>query len=320
MLPYNDAEKAIEAAASITILTHINPDADTLGTGLDIYSLLVTDKSKKVEIVNTSETLPLYLDFLPYYQKIKHTMEYTDSLVICCDAGNIERLGFALSGREILNIDHHSSNTNYGTINCVLPSYASSSQVAYGLFARWMSIPSQAAICFYTALVSDTQFFTTSVVTGEVFEMARELIVLGVNPAEVAFHFTQRRPLRALRILEKALGSLCLKQDAKIATIVVQHSDILATGATIPDMEGIVEYAKSLVTVEIAICAMELESGIRISLRSKHVDVAQVALAFGGGGHQKAAGFMLTDCGLQESIDIIMKKIEILGVIHGSKT
>ena len=317
MLPYDDVKKAIETATSITILTHINPDADTLGTGLGIYALLVSDKSKKVEIVNASKTLPLYLDFLPYYQKIKHTIEYTDSLIISCDAGSIGRLGFDFSGREILNIDHHSSNTNYGTINCVLPTYASASQVAYRLFERLMPIHSHAAICFYTALVSDTQFFTTSVVTGEVFEMAKELIALGANPAEVAFHFKQRKSLRALRILEKALGSLRLKKDAKIATIVIKQSDILATGATVPDMEGIVEYAKSLATVEIAICAMELESGIRISLRSKHVNVAQVALSFGGGGHQKSAGFTLTDYGLQESIDIILNKIETLGLIDG---
>jgi phosphoesterase RecJ-like protein len=60
---------------------------------------------------------------------------------------------------------------------------------------------------------------------------------------------------------------------------------------------------------------MELDNGIRISLRSEKVDVSKVAMAFGGGGHKVAAGFMLNQCGLQESIDTILKKIEALGII-----
>jgi len=85
-------------------------------------------------------------------------------------------------------------------------------------------------------------------------------------------------------------------------------------------MDGLVDYAKSLVTVEMAICAMELPEGIRISLRSKNVDVTQIASVFGGGGHKYAAGFTLIQYELQESIDIIVKKIKHLGIIDGKKT
>jgi phosphoesterase RecJ-like protein len=118
-----------------------------------------------------------------------------------------------------------------------------------------------------------------------------------------------------LRLLERALASLTLYHEAKIATLMVTKEDIEATGATIPDMEGIVDYARSLATVEVALFAMELDDGIRISLRSEKVDVSKVATAFGGGGHKVAAGFTLSQCGLQESIDTILKKIEELGII-----
>uniref|UniRef100_UPI0028680B55 DHH family phosphoesterase n=1 Tax=Sulfurovum sp. TaxID=1969726 RepID=UPI0028680B55 len=87
------------------------------------------------------------------------------------------------------------------------------------------------------------------------------------------------------------------------------------TGATVPDMEGIVDYARSLVTVEIAVFAMELEEGIRISLRSKTADVSALAMAFGGGGHKVAAGFTLKQSGLQQSMDTILSKIKELGLI-----
>ncbi len=314
-LPYDAVKKKIESAPSITILSHLNPDADTLGTALGIYALLSKDKRLKVEIVNASTELPLYLDFLPHFKKIKHHMDYADSLIISCDCGSVDRLGFDLEGRDIINIDHHQSNTRYGSINVVIPEYASASQVAFALFKALCPIKADAATCFYTALLSDTRFFTTSSVNEEVFTVAQELVQAGALPDEIACHFTQRRPLSSLRILQRALSSLSLYHDAEIATLMVTKEDISAAGATVPDMEGVVDYARSLATVEIAIFAMELEKGIRISLRSKKVDVSKVAMAFGGGGHKVAAGFMLAQSGLQESIDTILEKIEELGLL-----
>jgi len=316
VLAFESVKKAIDNANAITILSHINPDADTIGTALGIYSLLIGDKSKKIEVVNASGHLPMYLDFLPYYQKIKHQIEYEDSLIITCDCGSLDRLGFDISGREIINIDHHKSNTHYGTVNIVISAYASASQVAFELFHQFYTINKESATCFYTALLSDTQYFTTDSVTENTFDIAKALIALGAKPAEIAYHFRQRKPLSTLRILEKALGTLSLNKEAKVASIYVTQNDILATGATIPDMEGLVDYAKSLATVEIAICAIELPESIRISLRSKHVDVAQIAIAFGGGGHELAAGFSFTQYGLQESIDIILQKIEELALLE----
>ncbi len=316
---FEEVREKINRAGSVTILSHLNPDADTLGTALGIYALLSKDKNKKVEVVNASTALPLYLDFLPNFKKIKHHMDYTDSLILSCDCGSIDRLGFDLNGRDIINIDHHQSNTHYGSINVVVAEYASASQVAYEMFKELYPVEADAATCFYAALLSDTRFFTTNSVNEEVFNVAKSLVEAGARPDEIAYHFTQRRPLSSMRILEKALASLSLYSEAKIATLMVTKEDIEATGATVPDMEGIVDYARSLATVEVALFAMELDDGIRISLRSEKVDVSKVAMAFGGGGHKVAAGFTFSNeglqCGLQESIDTILAKIDELGLI-----
>ncbi len=315
LFPYEEVKGKIQSAECITILSHLNPDADALGTALGIYMLLKKDKIKRVEVVNGSKALPLHLDFLPGFDKIKHQIEYENALIISCDCGSIDRLGFDLNGRDIINIDHHQSNTQYGSINVVIPDYASSSQVAFALFKKLYSIDADTATCFYTALLSDTRYFTTTSVNKEVFNVARELVDAGAKPDVIAYNFTQRRPLSSLRILEKALSSLMLYEEAKVAVLMVTKEDIEATGATVPDMEGIVDYARSLVTVEIGLFAMELNDGIRISLRSKSVDVSQVASAFGGGGHKVAAGFTIKESGLQESIDIILEKIQELGLV-----
>jgi len=318
-LPYEEVKDQLDRAQSITILSHLNPDADALGTALGIYALLIKDKSKKVEVVNASTVLPTHLDFLPYFRKIKHHMDYSKSLIISCDCGSIDRLGFDLSGRDIVNIDHHQSNTKYGSINAILPEYASSSQVAFDLFKKYYTINADAATCFYTALLSDTRYFTTSSVNENVFSVAKELVSLGAEPDSISRNFTQRRSLSSLRILEKALTSLSLTQEAQVATLIVSKEDIAASGATVPDMEGIADYAKSLATVEVALFAMELKEGVRISLRSKNVDVSKVALAFGGGGHKVAAGFTLDykdfQCGLQECVNKVLVKIRELGLL-----
>ena len=319
LFPYEEVKAKIQNAESVTILSHLNPDADALGTALGIYTLLKKDKTKRVEVVNGSKALPLHLDFLPGFDKIKHQIEYENSLIISCDSGSIDRLGFDLDGREIINIDHHRSNTRYGSINIIMADHASSSQVAFELFKKLYSIDADTATCFYTALLSDTRYFTTTSVNKEVFDVARALVDAGAKPDTIAYHFTQRRPLSSLRILEKALRSLTLYEEAKVAALMVTKEDIEATGARVPDLEGIVDYARSLVTVEVAIFAMELDEGIRISLRSKSVDVSQVAFAFGGGGHKVAAGFTMKESGLQESIDRILEKIIELGLVDEKK-
>lgn len=306
-------KKKIEKAASITILSHIHPDTDALGTALGIYALLIAHyKEKRVEVVNASKALPGHLNFLPYFSKIKHKIDYEESLILSCDCGSEDRLGFDVKGREIINIDHHQSNTFYGSINAVVPEYASSSQVAFELLKENYHITEESATAFYAALLSDTRFFTTSSVNSKVFSVAKDLVELGANPAEISRHFTQKRPLSSLRILQKALGSLTLYHEAKIAVLYVTREDITQSGATVPDMEGIVDYARSLVTVEVAFFVMEMEDGLRISLRSKELDVSKVAQGFGGGGHKVAAGFTLEhkdNSHIQESIDIILKKI-----------
>ena len=317
LFPFEEVKEKIAQAQSITILTHINPDGDTLGTALGIYALLIKEKGKKVEVVNASKDLPRYLDFLPYYEKIKHKMEYGDSLIISCDCGSVDRLGFDVTGRDILNIDHHKSNTMYGSINVVLDGYASASQVAYQLFEPMYDISAKVATCFYTALFSDTLYFTTNLVNDEVFSVAKTLLDKGANPNEIAYHFTQRRSLASLRILQRVLASLTLCEEAQIAVLSASKEDILSSGAMVSDMDGMVDYGRSLQTVQIAVFAMELEEGIRISLRSKKIDISCVAIAFGGGGHKTAAGFTIASSSLEKSIDKVLNKIKEMGLLHG---
>jgi len=298
----------------ITILTHLNPDADTLGTALGIYGIL-KNSGKQVEVVNQGVNLPRYLDFLSNFSKIKQQMDYSESLIITCDTGSIDRVGFELSGREILNIDHHKSNTYFGTLNIVNPLAVSASEVAYKLFKKKYVITKEISTCFYTALVADTQYFSTNNVNREVFELASEMMKDGVDIYEVMCNIKQRRSLASIRILASSLDTLLLTESGSLAIMCATQEKMLASGADIIDTVGIVDYGISLVTVQIAIVLIELENSIRVSMRSKKVDISALAIAFGGGGHKHAAGFELENISKDELLEMIRKEIKKIGLL-----
>lgn len=264
----------------------------------------------RVEVANATKDLPRHLDFLEGFGKIKAKMDYEDSLVISCDCGSLDRLGFDLEGRTVVNIDHHPSNTRFGALNLVRSEGVSSSEVAYRFFEPFFEIPRASAEAFYAALISDTRYFTTANVSDETFEVARELIRLGVEPGAVAQQMLQRRSLASLRVLGKALESLRLYLDGKVAVMTVTREVLEATGARYDDLDGIVDYARSLVTVEVAILIVERPRSRKVSLRSKGADVMRIAQAFGGGGHTVAAGFETDELSIEELIEALLDKIK----------
>ncbi len=299
---------------SVTVLSHLHPDADALGTSLGIYSLLKKE-GIRVEIANATSDLPRHLDFLEGFDRVKKKIDFDDSLIIACDCGSLDRLGFDLSGRKIVNIDHHSSNTEYGILNLVRPDAVSSSEVAFRFFAPMFPIPRPTAEAFYAALLSDTRYFTTGNVTAESFEVARELIELGAEPGAIAQAMLQRRSLASLRVLGRALASLRLYSEAQVAVLTVTGEDLAATGARYDDLDGVVDYARSLVTVEIAVMIVERRDGLKVSLRSKGADVMQIAQDFGGGGHREAAGFETTEYTIEALLEALLEAIKNKGVL-----
>ncbi len=299
----------------ITIVTHLNPDADTIGTALGIY-ILLKNSGKQVEVVNHGINLPINLDFLPYFSKIKNRINYDNSLIISCDTGSIERLGFDLNERIIINIDHHKSNTNFGLLNIVKSDYVSASHVAYELFKDEYTITKEVATCFYTALVYDTQYFTTSNVSREVFDTASAMISYGIDIDSVVKNLNQRRSLASIRILSSTLNSLELDESGDLAIMVATRDNMLEAGAELLDTVGIVEYGISLVTVKISIILVELDGFIKVSMRSKGIDVSKVAISFGGGGHYNASGFEVSRVTIEELKQSIKQEIKKRGLLN----
>ncbi|MRJ02840.1 MAG: bifunctional oligoribonuclease/PAP phosphatase NrnA [Epsilonproteobacteria bacterium] len=289
---YRKVWEMVEEADSLLLATHINPDADTIGSALALYHLL-KGQGKSVTLYNR-DPLPYNLDFLPGSEKIGRKIPDSFDLLITLDAASWDRLGLDPVEQPIINIDHHISNTLYGTLNIVDPGAAATAQVLYNLIkSRGLSLPREGAVPLYTALVDDSGFFRYERVDGELFQMAAQLCQWGADPHSVAKNLTMREPLAKLRLTEMVLATLRLHLYGKVGIITMTQEMLKRSGATKEMGDGVLDMVRSLATVQVALLFREEEDGrIKVSLRSKDsVDVGKIASEFGGGGHKNSAGF-----------------------------
>ena len=288
---FKSAWNKIKEAKNIVLASHINPDGDALGSSLSLYPILKR-MGKNVKVFNVTKPLPMYLDFLPNFDKVTDKLPNDIDLLISFDCGSFDRLGIEERPKFLINIDHHISNTNYGDINIIDPKAASTSQVVYNMLkANNVEIDKDCAICIYTALVTDTGSFQYESVNENVFEMAADLVRCGVKPDFVAKMLFQRDRLSRLRLLAKAYDTIELSCDGKVAFVEVTKEMLEITGAIKDDTDTIVNSVRAIASVEVACMLREDEDGIKISLRSKnYADVSKIATKYGGGGHIRAAG------------------------------
>ena len=288
---FKKAYEKVKEANYIVLISHINPDGDALGSSLSLYPIL-KNMGKKVSVFNVTKPLPEYLDFLPNFNKVTNKLPKNYDLMISFDCGSFDRLGIEDKPPFLINFDHHISNTNYGDLNIIDPTAASTSQVVYNFCkANGISIDKDSATCMYTALVTDTGSFQYESVNEKVFLMAPDLVKSGVKPDFVARMLFQRDRLSRLRLLAKAYDTIEMCCDGEAAFVEVTKEMMEITGAIKDDTDTIVNSVRNIASVEIACMLREDDDGIKISLRSKnYADVSKIAVKYGGGGHIRAAG------------------------------
>lgn len=218
--------------------------------------------------------------------------EKTD-LLISFDCGALHRLGLETKTHFTINIDHHISNSNYGDININEIHQPSTTMVVYNLLTEnGISINKDQATCIYTGLVTDSGFFQFESTTGETFLIAATLVEKGANPHYISQMLNQRESLAKIRLTGKILDTLELHLNGKVSIMHCTQEMLKSCGAKTSDTEHIANLGRTLTTVEASLFLREEHSEeIKISLRSKdHINVSEIAAAFGGGGHIRAAG------------------------------
>ena len=305
---------AVAQSETILIGTHLNPDGDALGSALGL-ALFLESLGKTVEVI-CHHPAPKNLRFLPTVNRVTQTPSRESfDLGIIVDLDTFERLGttapYFQSLSKLVVIDHHVPIEAPGDIRIVETSAAATSLILTLLVeAMQGQFTPDIATCFYTGISTDTGSFRFRNTSADALRAASLLLEHGANVILVSEEVFQSRRLSSARLLGHALETMKLDLDDRLAWGCLSHRDFEWAKASDEDTEGFVNELLSIETVQIAALLREAKPGkIRVSIRSRSTyDVAEVARAFGGGGHKNAAGCNF-ETSLEEAEELLVEEM-----------
>ena len=310
----HELDKALDNAEHILIIAHVNPDADSMGSALAMYTHILRLHKKVSLFCKTSDMNPS-LNFLPFFDKVRSTIPNDYDLAMSFDCGSVKRLGIEVNA-PLVNIDHHISNENYGDINIIDTSAISTTQVLYDYFiSSGIKLNVKMATALYSGLADDSQNFTTDKTAERTFLMAADLVKSGADNALCTKMLFKERSLASIRMKAKMLSYAQLYCSGRVVSTLVERNFFEETGAYEVDCEEALHESLELVNVQVALMLRYTKEGrIKGSLRSSQgMDMNMIASSFGGGGHIHSAGFVTEASSLKEMetkiINIIKEKI-----------
>ncbi|MGB6606612.1 MAG: bifunctional oligoribonuclease/PAP phosphatase NrnA [Atribacterota bacterium] len=302
MNSFDEISKILQKNNNFLITSHINLDGDGIGSELALYSILKKLK-KKPTILNQGK-LPKVYDFLPGVNKVQYLLEgnYIDTksidVGIALDCSNVKRMGKTYeifkNIKTIINIDHHTSNENFGDLNYVDSSVSSVGEIIYKLikFINIDLLDEDISTCLFTSILTDTGSFRYSNVSSKTFKIASDLTSFGIKPHLIAANIYNRNTYPGLKLLGEALSTLEVADSNYVSWLTITRKMLNNTKANDEEIEGIIDVATTLDNTEVSILFRETKDNkIKISFRSKgNFDVNKFAGKFNGGGHPNAAG------------------------------
>jgi bifunctional oligoribonuclease and PAP phosphatase NrnA len=288
------------------LTSHARADGDAVGSTLACREIL-RQMGKKAEVV-LRDGVPRVYQQLPFAASViqaeRVNGNYDAAILLECDSIQRTRL-HGLENQFLINIDHHRSGRTFAQVNWIDPKAVATAEMVYRLAKRaGVKISPDVATCLYTAVLTDTGSFMFEGTSDHTFELARELVLAGADPAQCARSVYFGHSTAKMRLLGAALSAL--QREGPLAWLWVTQEQMERVGAKEEDCEGLVNYALSIGDVEVAAFFRELpDKRFRVSLRSKgKLDVASIAEEFGGGGHTCASG-----CAVEGPLHVAVEKI-----------
>ena len=323
MVDFNLLKKYVEENNTFLITTHVNPDADALGSALSFYGILKS-LNKSAKIVNHSAT-PNNHEFLDpdsvveQYVPEKHD-DYIKNvdIIVVVDLNQLSRVVsmeaiVRQSNSPKICIDHHLDPENFAEAMFTSDAYSATAEIIYEFIeaTNICEINYNMALQIYSAIMTDTGSFKYDRTTSKVHKIAAHLIDLGVKPEMVSDKIFAQNNFGRQKLLGYGLSSLTLSKSEKVCYMIVTRDDLINNGASESDLDGFVNYCLSIQGVRIGILFYELSNGIKISFRSKgEIPVNKLAGDFGGGGHLNASGTRIYDAKLSDYISKVIDKAE----------
>lgn len=298
------AARLVTGARDVTLLAHVQPDADALGAAAAL-GLALRDRGAAVRVsFGAPDEIPESLRdldpgglFVPAAR-----VPMVSPLLITVDVASLDRLGpladrvaaTTAAGGSVLVIDHHVSNTRFGTHHLVDDGAESTTVIVLRLLDE-LGIPltEPVARCLYAGLLTDTSSFRRA--TPATHEVAARLLAAGVDAAATARSLLDNHAFGWLRLLSVVLGRAALEPEAAhglgLVHTAVRRADM--AGLRPDEVDSVIDIVRAVTEAEVAAVFKEVgEDRWSASIRAVgRVDVSDAAVRMGGGGHRLAAGF-----------------------------
>ena len=290
---------------NILILTHANPDGDTLGSGFALCRALM--KIGKICAVINADDIPKKYNYLfDDIVEIKFKPDY----VVAVDVATVNLLGGLEEQYKIdMCIDHHSTNTEYANL-LLLEDVPAACQIMYEVvLALGVEVDKKIADCLYTGLTTDTGCFRYDSTTAQTYRVAADLIDAGADNGRINRIMFETKSKTYARLERLAIESMRFYEHERVAVITVTQEMFQLTGSNAQETEGLAPLTRQIEGVEIGITIQERPDGTcKASIRTfESVNAAKLAACFGGGGHAQAAGCKF-DCDVKEARRLIVDK------------
>lgn len=290
---------------NILILTHANPDGDTLGSGFALCRALM--KIGKICAVINADDIPKKYNYLfDDIVEIKFKPDY----VVAVDVATVNLLGGLEEQYKIdMCIDHHSTNTEYANL-LLLEDVPAACQIMYEVvLALGVEVNKKIADCLYTGLTTDTGCFRYDSTTAQTYRVAADLIDAGADNGRINRIMFETKSKTYARLERLAIESMRFYEHERVAVITVTQEMFQLTGSNAQETEGLAPLTRQIEGVEIGITIQERPDGTcKASIRTfESVNAAKLAACFGGGGHAQAAGCKF-DCDVKEARRLLVDK------------
>ena len=300
------------------IITHINPDGDTLGCA-SAMKAFIGDRADILIQIEDNFNFPSSYSFLPYVNNAKNFADIKDEydLIIALDIASIDRMiGKAReifdNAKNTIAIDHHKTNKGYAKLNHIRGGISSTGEVLFDLFKKLnIKITPKMAIGLYAAILTDTGCFKYESTTPHTFEIASELSQLGIDTSQIADLCYTNKPKNLILFQNNLVSNAQFCLDDKIAYTLISEEILKRYNAKDEYTEGICETLRSIKNVEIAFVLKETQAGVKVSIRTKELDATKIAQKFNGGGHKRAAGCTIK-LKLNSALEALLKEAKAL--------
>ncbi len=312
----------INNSSDILIITHVNPDGDTLGSACALKLFIEKDLNKKADIliqIKDDSQFPKTYKFLPCINEAKTLSNLKEDydLVIAVDTASLDRIienasNVFKKAKNTVVIDHHKTNTGFGKINYIKGGISSTAEVLYDLFINLdRKISKEIAMCLYVGILTDTGCFKYESTTSNTFNIASKLTETGIDISNIADLCYTNKPKNMILFQNYLVSNAKFCFNDRVAYTLITKEIIEKYKAHDEYTEGIAETLRSIERIEASFVLKETDSGVKVSIRTKNIDATKITEKFKGGGHKRAAGCTIKE-NIGHAVEILLKEISEL--------